>query len=92
MQLFADEHAALAVILYLLPVEAVVKIFMVVIPERDGCRYGKRYTLVCGPDQRFTLYLVINYALGIVFAEAGELRTRFVVARIYKIRRLAAAF
>ena len=46
---------------------------------------------VCA-DERFAVDAVIDDTFGVVFAEAGELGARLVVARVYEVGRLSAAF
>ena len=91
-ELFADEQAAFAVVLHLFSVEAVVEVFAVVVPERHRRGDSEGYALVGGADERFAVDAVIDDTFGVVFAEAGKLGARLVVARVYEVGRLSAAF
>ena len=59
----------------------------------QGDRGGKRERnpLVCGPEQRVGGYLILRYAVCIELAEALDLRTLLIFARIQKVRGYPAA-
>ena len=91
-KLFTDEKPALAVVLYFLSVKAVIHILSEAVKKRHRRGYGKRNTLIGRTDKRVRLYLIVFDTLRVIIAETRKLGARFIVARIYEIRRYSTAF
>ena len=78
-------------ILDLLAVEAEIDVRPVILRQSDAGGNGKRDALIRGADQRLRVNAVRMIARRVIFAEAGDLAARPVLARIDKIGRLPAA-